>query len=116
MSTSEIRLLSVRLPAAEKRRIKLMALSQGVTIRQALHEAFDAWAAQLQARATTPDAARAVPAGAGSVRPRQPNQPATPRQDRRSAEAKPSSTPGGGRPSEAPSIDWRLRASQLDWS
>jgi len=36
--------LSVRLPEAEKRRIKIMAASQGVTIRQAIHEAFDAWA------------------------------------------------------------------------
>ena len=41
----------MRLPVAEKRRIKIMAASQGVTIRQAIHEAFDAWALQLQSRA-----------------------------------------------------------------
>jgi|SRR5271157_2296833 len=97
MLASKTKLLSVRLPDAEKRRIKIMAASQGVTIRQAIHEAFDAWAAQLQARAPTPDAARGAPAGADSDRPRRPTRPATPRQDRRSAEAKPSSTPDGGR-------------------
>ena len=118
MPASETKLLSVRLPEAEKRRIKIMAASQGVTIRQAIHEAFDAWASQLQARAPTPDAARGTSAGADSGRPRQPNQPATPRRDRRSAAAKPSSTPGGGHApnAEAPSINWLLRAGQLDWS
>src|SRR5271157_5126928 len=118
MPASETKLLSVRLPEAEKRRIKIMAASQGVTIRQAIHEAFDAWALQLQSRAPTPDAARGIPAGADSDRPRQPNHPATPRQDRLSAEAKPSSTPGGGQApnADAPSIDWLLRASRLDWS
>src|SRR5271167_3907289 len=93
MAPSETKLLSVRLPEAEKRRIKIMAASQCVTIRQAIHEAFDAWAAQLQSRAHAPDAARGIPAGADSDRPRQPNHPATPRHDQRSTEARPSSTP-----------------------
>ncbi|HME33007.1 MAG TPA: hypothetical protein VKG65_09675 [Terriglobales bacterium] len=35
-----------------------------MTIRQAIHEAFDAWASQLQAPAATPDAARGIPAAA----------------------------------------------------
>ena len=87
MAPSETKLLSVRLPEAERRSIKIMAASQGVTIRQAIHEAFDAWAAQLQSRAHTPDAGRGTPAGADSEKPRQPNHSATPRQDRRSAEA-----------------------------
>ena len=64
MPASETKLLSVRLPEAEKRRIKIMAASQGVTIRQAIHEAFDAWASQLQSPAATPDAARGIPAAA----------------------------------------------------
>src|SRR5271165_1472825 len=118
MAPSETKLLSVRLPEAEKRRIKSMAASQGVTIRQAIHEAFDAWALELQSRAPTPDAARGIPAGTDSARPRPPNHPATPRQDRRPAEAKPSSTPGGGQApnADAPSINWLLRAGRLDWS
>ena len=117
MPASETKLLSVRLPEAEKRRIKIMAASQGVTIRQAIHEAFDAWALQLQSRAPTPDAARGAPAGADSDGLR-PNQPATPRQDRRPAEAKPSSAPGGGQTpnADAPSVDWLLQAGRLDWS
>ena len=72
MPASETNLLSVRLPDAERRRIKIMAASQGVTIRQAIHEAFDAWALQLQSRAPAPDAARGAPAGAHSEKPRQP--------------------------------------------
>ena len=118
MTPSETKLLSVRLPEAEKRRIKIMAASQGVTIRQAIHEALDAWASQLQSRAPSPDAARGIPASTDSDRPRQPNQPATPRQERRPAEAKPSSTPGGGQVpnADAPSINWLRRAAQLDWS
>jgi uncharacterized protein (DUF433 family) len=122
MPAIETKLLSVRLPEAEKRRIKIMAASQGVTIRQAIHEAFNAWALQLQARVPTPDAARGTPASADSDRPRQPNQPSTPTQDqrpaRRSVSAKASSTPGGGQAPEAdaPSINWLLRAGRLDWS
>src|SRR5271157_4735845 len=117
MPASETKLLSVRLPEAEKRRIKIMAASQGVTIRQAIHEAFDAWALQLQSPAPTPDAARGTPAGADSDRPRRPNHSATPKQDRRSVEAKPSSTPSGQAPNaDAPSINWLLRAGRLDWS
>src|SRR5271157_59080 len=118
MLASETKLLSMRLPEAEKRRIKIMAASQGVTIQQAIHEAFDAWALQLQPRAPTPDAARGAPAGADSDTPRQPNRSATLRQGRRPAEAKPSSTPGGGQApnADAPSINWLLRAGRLDWS
>jgi hypothetical protein len=118
MPSSETKLLSVRLPEAEKRRVKIMAASQSLTMGQAIHQAFDAWALQLQSRATAPDATRGASAGADSEKPRQPSHPATPGQDRRSAGAKPSSTPGGGqRPNaDAPSIDWLLRAGQLDWS
>ena len=118
MPASETKLLSVRLPEGERRRIKMMAASQGVTIRQAIHEAFDAWALQLQSGAATPDAARLTPAAADSGRPRQPDQPPTPKPDRRPADAKPPSPPGGGHSpkAEAPSINWLLRAGRLDWS
>ena len=118
MPASETKLLSVRLPEAERRRIKIMAATEGVTIRQAIHEAFDAWASRLQSPAPAADAPHGTPAGTDSDRPRQPNQPTTPRPDRRSAEAKPSSTPGGGHApnAEAPSINWLLRADRLDWS
>jgi uncharacterized protein (DUF433 family) len=129
MPASETKLLSVRLPEAERRRIKIMAATQGVTIRQAIHEAFDAWALQLQAHVPTPDAVRGTPADTDSDRPltqvsvqkKDANlgqQPTTPKPDRHPAEAKPSSTSGGSQsPSaEVPSINWLLRADRLDWS
>ena len=44
------------MPEAQKRRIKSLAASQGLTLREALHEAFEAWASQLEAQgATLPD-------------------------------------------------------------
>jgi uncharacterized protein (DUF433 family) len=118
MRAHNTHLLQVRLTEAEKRDIKTLAASQGLTLRQATLRAFEAWTLQLQSRTSTPDAARGAPAGADSDRPRQPNRPATPRQERRSAEAKPSSTPGGGQApnADAPSINWLLRAGRLDWS
>ena len=56
MPTNDNKLLAVRLPEAQKRRIKSLAASQGLTLREALHEAFEAWESQLEARgATLPD-------------------------------------------------------------
>jgi hypothetical protein len=83
MPSSETKLLSVRLPAGEKRRIKMLAASEGLTIRQAIHEAFDAWVAQLQSRGRTPEAAKSA---AGDSE-------------------KPSAKPRGGTPGGATS-DW----------
>src|SRR5271166_549843 len=107
----------VRMSAAEKRHIRTLAVSQGLTLRQATLQAFQAWELQLLARSLPADPARGAPASTDSKKPGQPNHPATPRQDRRSAEAKPSSTPGGGHAPNAdgPSINWLLRAGQLDW-
>jgi len=87
MRAQNTHLLQVQLTEAEKRDIKTLAASQGLTLRQATVLAFEAWALQLQSRAPTPDTARGTPAGADSDRPRQPNRPATPKQERRSAEA-----------------------------
>jgi len=117
MRAQNTHLLQVQLTEAEKRDIKTLAASQGLTLRQATLRAFEAWTLQLQSPAPTPVAAR-KPAGADTDRPRQPNRSATPRQDRHSAEAKPSSTPGGGQAPNAypPSINWLLRAGRLDWS
>jgi len=56
MPANDTNLLAVRLPEAQKRRIKSLAASQGLTLREALHEAFEAWASQLEAQgATLPD-------------------------------------------------------------
>jgi hypothetical protein len=60
--------LVVRLSEAEKREIKALAASQGLTLRQAILQAFQAWAAQLPSRARTDDSARGTPAGPDSRR------------------------------------------------
>jgi hypothetical protein len=118
MPASETKLLSVRLPEAEKRRIKILAATEGLTIRQAIHEAFDAWVAYLQSRKRAAEAARGTSAAAGSGKPSAPGRAATPRRDQRPSGAKPSSTPGSGQiPNlEVPSLAWLGRAAQLDWS
>ncbi len=48
------KLLAVRLPEAERRRIKTLAASQGMTLQEAMHEAFNAWASQLQKKGVPP--------------------------------------------------------------
>jgi hypothetical protein len=118
MPASETKLLSVRLPEAEKRRIKILAAGEGLTIRQAIHEAFDAWVAHLQSRRSTPEAARGTSAAGDAQKPSAPTGAATPRQDQRPAGEKPSSTPGVGRVPNAGAASqaWLRRAAQLDWS
>jgi hypothetical protein len=43
-----MKLLAVRLPEAERRRIKSLAASQGLTLQEAVHQAMEAWASKLQ--------------------------------------------------------------------
>lgn len=40
--TNDTTLFAVRLPEAEKRRIKSLAAAQGLNLREAVHEAFEA--------------------------------------------------------------------------
>jgi hypothetical protein len=47
----ERNLLQVRLSENEKRNIKMMAVSQGMTLREAVLAAFTAWSQQLRAQA-----------------------------------------------------------------
>ena len=42
-ASKQISVLSVRLPAAELRRIKSMAASRGVTLQEAVHQALADW-------------------------------------------------------------------------
>jgi hypothetical protein len=48
MTNEPLKLLAVRLPEAERRRIKSLAASQGLTLQEAVHQAMEAWASQLQ--------------------------------------------------------------------
>ena len=118
MPAKDISLLFVRLTEAEKRRIKTLAVSQGLTLREAILQAFEAWAEKLQSHALPADPARVTPAGADWEKPGSPKRAATPRQDRQRAEGALPSTSGGGQgPKQAgPSRAWLSRAGQLDWS
>jgi hypothetical protein len=44
--SKQIKVLSVRLPVAEVRRLKILAAGRGVTVQEAVHEAIEAWASQ----------------------------------------------------------------------
>lgn len=121
--TKPLPLFQVRLTEAEKRRIKVLAVSQGLTLRQATVQAYEAWAAQLQSPGTTVDTDLEKPGQSkrGSRVNAQesgadPRHEMTPRQDRRPPER--GSTPRIGHVpnEEGPARAWLRRAAQLDWS
>lgn len=53
-ASKQIRVLSVRLPEAELRRIKSLAASRGVTLQEAVHQALETWASQLKSAVRLP--------------------------------------------------------------
>jgi len=53
-------LLQVRLSENEKRNIKMMAVSQGLTLREATLAAFTAWAEKLRSQAAAAKASKAA--------------------------------------------------------
>jgi hypothetical protein len=57
---TETNLLQVRLTDNEKRNIKMMAVGQGMTLREATLAAFTAWAEKLRAQATAAKSAKAA--------------------------------------------------------
>jgi uncharacterized protein (DUF433 family) len=118
MRAHNTNLLQVQLTEAEKRHIKTLAASQGLTLRQATLQAFQAWAEQLQSRPLPADPARGTRAGADLRKPGRPKSVATPRQDRRQTEGALSPASGGG---QIPKVGAAtraalLKATQLDWS
>jgi hypothetical protein len=120
MSQSETKLFQARLTEAEKRRIKTLAASQGLTLREAILQAFEAWEEKLQPLGLPAHPARGTPAGTDLRKPDQPKRAATRRQGLRPAEEASAVTPGGGHVAdqEDTSRDWLRRAAQvnLDWS
>jgi len=111
MRAQNTNLLQVQLTEAEKRHIKALAASQGVTLRQATLRAFAAWESVLRS-------ARSAPRGADSKKSRPANRAAVSGQDRQTAEGKPSLTEDGSEALSraAAARDWLGRAAQLDWS
>ena len=118
MAANRNNLLQLQLTEAEKRYIKSLAARQGLTLRQATLQAFQAWELQLPSRALLADPARDKPARADAQRPGQPKRAVPPRGAQRPASGKPSSAPvGGSIPSlGATSRAWLRGAARLDWS
>ena len=108
----------VRLPQADKRHIKSLAAREGLTLRQAMHQAFQAWEAQLQSRADPADPMRGTLAGADAEKRGQPNPVALSSGHRRDAAAKPAPQSLGGQPEgrKASAPAWLRGAARLDWS
>jgi hypothetical protein len=63
MPKEERNLLQVRVTEEEKRRIKTLAASQGMTLQEALVEAFDAWEKALKASGGASKSRAPKPAG-----------------------------------------------------
>ena len=127
MPAKDIKLLYVRLPAAEKRHIKSLAAREGLTLRQTLQQAVAAWELQLQSRDRGADPGpgtfvaadlekrgqplRAAKSSAGS---RRVTDAESSRENWRDAGAK--SMDGEPQQREAPSPAVLRQAAQLDWS
>jgi len=119
MPGNETKLFQVRLTEAEKRRIKTLAVSQGLTLRQATVQAFEAWAARLPSPALPGEFARGRTAASNREKRGQSRPAVAPRLGRQRAEGTPAATPGGGSQAadaRAASQAWLRRAAQLDWS
>ena len=114
--------LRVLLPEADKWRIKSLAAGEGLTLGEAIHQAFKAWEAQLQSctpgRQPAPRAGETADAGrATRATQSQPKQ--TARSGRHAhADAAPSATAGGNQVRRQPEAarPWLRRAAQLEWS
>src|SRR5271165_2445634 len=126
MPKREIKPIFVRLTEAERRRIRTLAVSQGLTMREAIVQAFEAWASQLPSGAVPSgpstsfgaETSRAS-AGARPKRRRQPERTSTGQQLRRPADTRPSEM--GPSLADVPGLeslvgDWVSNAAQLDWS
>jgi len=106
--------LQVRLTEAEKRHIRTMVISQGLTLRKAILLAFAAWAERLEARAAAP--AQSVPATKEQGMAQPPRRSSAPRERGRSGEAKSAAASGGGQAPVKASLAWLRGAAKLDWS
>jgi uncharacterized protein (DUF433 family) len=127
----EIKPIFVRLSEAERRRIRTLAVSQGLTMREAIMQAFEAWASQLRSGGLTaaskrrspsgPEISRA-PAGTQSKGGRQPAYASIGQQGGRPVEtlfSAGASFPAGGGSLpglQALAEDWLRKADHFDWS
>ena len=131
MPKHQIKSIFVRLSEAERRRIRTLAVSQGLTMREAILQAFEVWASQLQSGVLTaaskgrspsgPEISRA-PVGPQSKGRRQSAYASTGQQGGRPVETLPTAgapflAGGGSLPGlEALAEDWFRKADHFDWS
>jgi hypothetical protein len=109
--------LVVRLTQAEKRDIKTLAASQGLTLRQAILHAFAAWEPQLTVRKPATPRPAQPPAAAPSQGPAE--QTARVKPTARPSDQGPRAASGGSPVVSLPAraAEWlRQAAGQLDWS
>ena len=128
MPKPEIKPIFVRLTEAERRRIRALAVSRGLTMREAILQAFEAWASQLRARGVTAGSKRSTSLGAETSRASASARPQKRHQPERAPMGQQHLRPDDPRPSEmGPSLadvpgleslvgDWASKAAQLDWS
>src|SRR5271157_193580 len=120
MLTNNTKLFAVRLPEAEKRRIKILAASRGLTLQEAVRQMLDAWASQLRREGAPPlDTPPGPLAGADLEKPKRQAHAAKRTQDgRRSRDERrtPGDSSGQEQNPEAASLAWLRQAAKLDWS
>jgi hypothetical protein len=121
ITQTEMKPIFVRLTEAERRRIKTLAVSQGLTMREAIIQAFEVWASQLQSGGLTARPRRRASAGAQSNTRRQSGHASADQHSgsaagMRSSELGPSLGGGSVPGLEALVGDWVSKARQLDWS
>jgi hypothetical protein len=125
MPEHEIKPIFVRLTETERRRIRTLAVSQGLTMREAILQAFEAWASQLRSvakrSASSGRETSRAPAGGRPKRRSQPEYASTGEQvlrptDVRPSEMGPSLADAGVPGLEVLKGDWPAKAAQLDWS
>ena len=126
MPKREIKPIFVRLSETERRRVRTLAVSQGLTMREAVIEAFEAWARQLRSGAPSARKQRGPGAGQKPTPGRDSEGQHQPRYASTSQEGQ-AASPGsfdsgfslaaGSLPGlEGLTGDWPARAAQLDWS
>ena len=120
LTDKRTKLLAIRLPEADKRRIKSLAASRGMTLQEAVHQALEAWASQLQPEGAPPLGPLPGPrAGADLQKPRRQGRAAKRTQDKRpGTDGRPGSKSAGGQAQnpEGASLAWLRQAAELDWS
>jgi uncharacterized protein DUF433 len=119
MLTSEVvKVFSVRLPEAQRRRVKSLAASLGLSLQEAVHQALEAWVLQHDPQiGQRRDPQPAAPGGVDVDKPTRRNDPGNTARASRQAGAPRSGGPSAqARDPGAGAWAWLRDAPRLDWS